>query len=147
MHQYQIALENGKGVRRLTDSAFIPIEPTNPDYQEYLDWLAQGNEPLPYEPQPVPELPNWPGFVGAIQGDADFKSVWGAANAVDPLVTQSLLVAFGHVATGGLETFAPLYNAVCGLGGATLAQRNAWATLAETHYCPAEFVSVVRGGD
>lgn len=94
---------------------------------------------------PVVEPPNWPGFVIAIQGDVDFKAVWGAANTADPLAAQSLLVAFGHVATGGLETFAPLYNAVCALGGATAEQREGWATLAETHHCPAEFVSVVRG--
>ena len=130
---------------RLADNAFIPAEPTNIDYQEYLDWVAAGNEPLPYEPQPVVEPPNWPGFVVAIQGDADFKAVWGAANTADPLAAQSLLVAFGLVATGGIGTFDPLYNAVCGLGGATAEQREGWAILAETHHCPAEFVAVVRG--
>ena len=25
----------------------IPFAPTNRDYQEYLAWLAEGNEPLP----------------------------------------------------------------------------------------------------
>jgi len=32
---------------RLSDYTFIPFEPTNIDYQEYLAWLAQGNEPEP----------------------------------------------------------------------------------------------------
>jgi len=25
----------------------IPVEPLNSDYKEYLEWLAEGNEPLP----------------------------------------------------------------------------------------------------
>ncbi len=32
---------------RLSDHAFIPFEPTNIDYQEYLRWVAEGNEPEP----------------------------------------------------------------------------------------------------
>lgn len=34
-------------VKRLADNAFIPFEPANTDYQEYLKWLAEGNTPLP----------------------------------------------------------------------------------------------------
>ena len=34
-------------IKRLADNAFIPFDPANTDYQEYLKWLAEGNTPTP----------------------------------------------------------------------------------------------------
>jgi hypothetical protein len=39
-------------IKRLSDNAFIPFDPDNTDYQAYLEWLAEGNEPIPAD---IPE--------------------------------------------------------------------------------------------
>lgn len=36
-------------IKRLSDNAFIPFDPANTDYAEYLAWVAAGNEPLSAE--------------------------------------------------------------------------------------------------
>jgi hypothetical protein len=38
-------------VLRISDGAFIPFDPGNRDYQDYLAWLEDGNEP---DPAPTP---------------------------------------------------------------------------------------------
>lgn len=32
-----------RSVIRITDNACIPFDPANTDYQEYLEWVADGN--------------------------------------------------------------------------------------------------------
>jgi len=48
---YKLQPKNWMGdatsVQRLSDNAFIPFDPDNTDYQAYLKWLDEGNEPLP----------------------------------------------------------------------------------------------------
>lgn len=34
-------------IKRTSDGAMIPFDNANTDYQEYLKWLEQGNEPTP----------------------------------------------------------------------------------------------------
>jgi hypothetical protein len=50
MIMYQILKDNftkSECIKRLSDSALIPFDPANTDYQDYLKWLAEGNTPLP----------------------------------------------------------------------------------------------------
>jgi hypothetical protein len=45
-------------ILRDEDGAFIPFDLDNTDYQEYLAWLDEGNEPIPYvEPPLQPIVP------------------------------------------------------------------------------------------
>jgi len=49
MEQYKLFNFLGKtvSITRLSDGASIPLNSDNTDYQAYLAWLAEGNEPLP----------------------------------------------------------------------------------------------------
>lgn len=38
------------------DQAFIPADPDNVDYQEYLRWLDAGNQPNPVPPTIAPPI-------------------------------------------------------------------------------------------
>ena len=33
-------------IKKVDTGSIIPFDPANTDYQEYLKWLAEGNEPL-----------------------------------------------------------------------------------------------------
>ena len=52
MIMYQLKfneLSQENSLWRTTDNAYIPFDPANTDYQQYLAWLAEGNTPLPAE--------------------------------------------------------------------------------------------------
>ena len=46
---YKLQKINGEivSVQRVLDNASIPQDPANTDYQAYLKWVSEGNEPLP----------------------------------------------------------------------------------------------------
>jgi hypothetical protein len=41
-------------IKRIADNAFIPFDPANTDYAEYLKWLDEGNTPLPADTPDTP---------------------------------------------------------------------------------------------
>jgi len=52
---YQIFSEENIGtlIYRVSDCAWIPPDPANTDYQEYLAWLEEGNVPEEWNPEEV----------------------------------------------------------------------------------------------
>ena len=60
-------------ILRLTDNAYIPTDPGNRDYREYLEWVEAGNEPEPAPAPPAPG-PDYLAFWDALM----MSSVYGA---------------------------------------------------------------------
>ena len=52
-------LTTSTSIKRLSDGAFIPNDPGNRDYRDYLEWVEVGNtpEPAPEPPAPVELTP------------------------------------------------------------------------------------------
>lgn len=50
---YKLLLDTETGaatcIKRLSDNAFIPMDEQNVDYQEYLKWVSEGNQPEPVD--------------------------------------------------------------------------------------------------
>lgn len=44
--------EPANAILRTTDNAVVPMDQKNRDYQEYLEWVAQGNTPEPADEAP-----------------------------------------------------------------------------------------------
>jgi hypothetical protein len=49
-------LTDSTNIVRVADATYIPADFANTDYQQYLQWLAEGNTPDPYvaPPPPIP---------------------------------------------------------------------------------------------
>lgn len=132
-------------VFRLEDNTYISEETTNIEWQEYQSWLAQGNEPLPYEPQPVVEPPNWDGLNQAIMGNAEFNQAYAMTMQTHPLVAAALPAALTQVASGQTSMFETTFLAMCQIASVTSEQRGIWADIGATFNAPPGFLDIVRG--
>lgn len=67
-------LTNGDAIIRLSDNAYIPQSPANRDYRDYLDWLEEGNEPLPASAAPAPG-PNYQVFWEGLMASSLYAAI------------------------------------------------------------------------
>ena len=95
---------NENTIIRDEDGAFIPTDPDNMDYQKYLAWLDEGNEPTPYTPPPAEaednrmaetQTPNFKWTKPDIGGDA---TVWG--NVLNQTIDAIDAVAWATLNSG-----------------------------------------------
>jgi hypothetical protein len=71
-------LTTSTSIKRLSDGAFIPNDPGNRDYREYLDWLEAGNTPEPAPPlEPAPILTTEQKLNAAGLTVAELKELFG----------------------------------------------------------------------
>lgn len=64
-------IEMDKVLRRLLDSACIPCDQGNADYQKYLEWVALGNIPEPVDP---PRALTVADYSAAVQAHLDARA-------------------------------------------------------------------------
>ena len=71
-------LTTSTSIIRLSDGAFIPNDPGNRDYREYLEYLAAGNTPEPAPPlEPAPILTTEQKLNAAGLTVAELKELFG----------------------------------------------------------------------
>jgi len=79
-------LTTSTSIIRLSDGAFIPNDPGNRDYREYLKWVEDGNTPEP-APAPPPPPPSYAAFWDALIASTVYTSIRTQSMASLPMNT------------------------------------------------------------
>jgi hypothetical protein len=79
-------LTTSTSIKRLSDGAFIPNDPGNRDYREYLEYLEAGNTPEP-APAPPPPPPSYAAFWDALLASTVYGSIRTQSMASLPMNT------------------------------------------------------------
>lgn len=103
-------LTNSSFIFRLADSAFLPADPANTDYQQYLLWLAAGNIPEPADPSENPRIAEIKAELTSLDfkkirpiaaGDTEYLSILQAQTVVLQEELKALLYPMGLETTNG----------------------------------------------
>jgi len=121
-----------QAVIRDADGASIPPDFRNADFQQYLVWLAAGNTPTPYTPQPtpVPTCQLWQ--LQAVMTAAQWTAAQNAVAALDNPAVSAFFAHGTNVIPANSTTLAQLGTAI----GLTAAQVTALVQQASAESIP-----------
>ena len=94
-------LTSNDTILRLSDNAFIPQAPGNRDYREYLEWIEEGNTPLPAAPPPPP-APDYLAFWESLLQTSVYQTIRTQASTSLPMNTAAteFIVLLGDAKAG-----------------------------------------------
>ena len=128
-------LQNGIIYNKKTQ-AYIPNNSLNKEFQEYQDWLEEGNEPEPADTLPPP--PDWVGFNIAFLSNANW---WEIAVQLPEDLRTGISASAATANAGALQSAYSIAKGVLESQGTPLdpAVLVEWQVIADTYNIPITF--------